>query len=225
MNLLEVTLAIGISLALAAAAITQISMQTATIMYYKDVDYYSREVPRTVGALQNLARGAHTFRIGGVNTVTAGDATPGAPLRPPDPTSVPEFRPPVQAAGQPLRPRGLASNGDGLYISGNFSGTNTKEAIVWLADNSGRFRPEGGNAIADQFTQERTFPENNRDICISVRTNGGRWPDGWILNKNVRDMRFDIIPDSGGAVLMTVWKRMRGEAGANIAYQLVLERR
>lgn len=215
MNLLEVTLAIGISLAIAAAAMTQIAMQTATIMHYKDVDYYSREVPRTVAALQNIARGAHTFRLGGANTVVAGDGAPGATLRPPDPSVIQEFR----------QGRGLAGNGNGLYISGNFGGTNTKEAIIWLADSTGRFQPEGPNAIADPFTQERTFPENNRDICISVRTNGGRWPDGWILNKNVNDMRFDIIPDSGGAVLMTVWKRMRGEAGAGIAYQLVLERR
>lgn len=216
MSLLEITLAIGISLAIAAAAVTQIAMQTATIMHYKDVDYYSREVPRTVSTLQNIARGAHTFRIGGANTIAQGDATPGAPLRPPDDSVVREFR-----TGQ-----GLGGNGNGLYIRGNFGGTtNTKEAIIWLANNTGRFSPEGPDAIADPFTQERAFPENNRDICISVRTNGGRWPDGWILNKNVNNMRFDVIPDSGGAVLMTVWKRMRGDRGAGIAYQLILERR
>lgn len=215
MSLLEVTLAIGLSLAIAAAAMTQITMQTATIMHYKDVDYYAREVPRTLAALQNISRGAHTFRIGRASPETAAPTGPSAPLPPPTLAVVPGFQP----------NQGMAGNGNGLLVRGTFGGTNSKEAIIWLSDNTSRVLNEGSSGILDPISLERTFPDNRRDICISVRTNGGAWPAGWILNKNVSDMRFDIIPDSGGAVLMTVWKRMRGEAGAGIAYQMVLERR
>lgn len=214
MSLLEVTLSIGIALAIAAAAVTQIAMQSTMLLHYRDVDYYSREVPRTVAAVQNMSRGAHTFRIAqvipprspGVGGRFEGVSGP--------PTGDAAFRP----GG------GRAGVGNALYMMGTHGGTNSQEAVIWLSDNSSRTTREG-NSIADPVTMERTFPENNMDICLAVRTNGGTWGGGWILNKQVSGLQFDIIPDSGGATLMTVLKRMRGEARPGIAYQLVLERR
>ncbi len=215
MNLLEVTLTIGIALAIAAAGMTQMATQAQTILYYKDVDYYSREVPRTVAAMHNLARGVHTFRIGNATTdAPAGGA--GARFLPPN--NSPNF----------LSGRGLPGNGDALYMRGTYGGTNVKEAIVWLVDNSRVTAPETGRvaSLFNPITQERTFADNRFDIFVSVRTNSvGSWPSGWVLNKQVSGLRFDIIPDAGGAVLMTVFKRMRGEGAAEISYQVVLERR
>lgn len=213
MNLLEITLSIGIAMAIAAAGMVQLTMQTNTLLYFKDVDYYSREVPRAVAAVQNLARGAHTFRIG--TAVPAAPAGAAATYRPPDQASEPSFR---RGAGQ--------ITGSNLFLKGTWGENKDKEAVIWLADNSGRVLSEGPNSISDPTTGERTFPENRYDICVSVSTNtAARMPDGWILSKNVAGMRFDIIPDSGGAVLMSVFKRMRGEGGVGISHQMILERR
>jgi len=206
MNILEVTLSIGIGIALAAAAMTQISFQAQTLIYYKDVDYYSREVPRTIAALQNISRGAHTYRVGSAVTSSWTPPTLASP----------------GTAG--------AVSGDMLTISSRVSDKARMDSVVWLLDKVAAGAEIDGDFIYDPVTKERSFQENRFDLCVSTRVTtasagGGTFPDGWVLNKNIAGVRFDIIPNSGGTVLMTVLKRMRGDSGVGIAFQTVLERR
>jgi hypothetical protein len=210
MSILEITLSIGIGIFLAAAAMTQISFQAQTITAHRDVEYYASEVPRTISALQNISRGAHTYRIG--TNANTGVNIPGG----------------LWAATA----TGARTSGNALAITSRVGDRGRMESYIWLQDKTQTGSTIEGDFIVDPAAQGggRSFQENRFDLLVSTRViadAGGipPFPAGWALNRNIAGIQFDIIPDSGGAVLMTVLKRMRNDAGVAIAFQTILERR
>lgn len=174
------------------------------------MEYYASEVPRTISALQNISRGAHTYRIG--TNANTGVNIPGG----------------LWAATA----TGARTSGNALAITSRVGDRGRMESYIWLQDKTQTGSTIEGDFIVDPAAQGggRSFQENRFDLLVSTRViadAGGipPFPAGWALNRNIAGIQFDIIPDSGGAVLMTVLKRMRNDAGVAIAFQTILERR
>lgn len=208
MSLLEITLVLGVGLSIVTTALVQGNAQFQALRAFKQVEYYSKDVPRMVTAVHNLSRDSHTFRLF--------SSPPNNTLRAP-------AVPPTAGA---IKGNALFLYGNERTASGGF-GADERGALLWMANIDGGKASVRSDRLVDS-TGAIDFPLNKYNVMATAwkgKPSSGGGKDGWVLCENVADVTFDLIPGTDGAVLMRVYRQTREDAGAELAFDMVLERR
>lgn len=217
MNLVELTMVLAIGLAMVTAGLTQGNNQYEVIRTYKQVEYYSNDVPRMITAVQNVTRGAKSFWI------TPRD---GAVMTPAGPIG----------RGTAMLSTGgnLSDHGQALLIHGveKESGSTgevksvDRHTLIFLVERNditqlGSDRYEDRTGAVDLLgNRYHLAVKSVKGQNISQMTS-----PGWYLIRNVADVRFDHVPGTDGVVLMRVYRQYRSGDAPVLAFEQVLERR
>jgi hypothetical protein len=217
MTLLEITMVLGLGLAIITGALTQSFQQLQSLRHYREVEYYAKDVPRVATAIGRVCRGADSLTISPGVTVHINNIK-GAP---------------GSAAYGPINGGGgNVTRGTILTIRGKErTGTDTYIDVItdiWMfkkPGNGGTVFNDGSDRWQDK-NGAYDFAANQWQLAIKKKK--GAWTgddDGWILCENIANVEFEYIPGTDGAVLMTVWRQERSGESARIAFELVLERK
>jgi hypothetical protein len=219
MTLLELTMVLGLGLAIVTGALTQSFQQLQSLRNYREVEYYARDVPKVATALGRVCRGADSLTI--TTGVTAGINDINYP--------------PGSAAAGVITGQDNVVKGTILTIKGKErTGTDTFVDVttdIWMAKYdklhkaSGTIFTDGSDRWQDK-TGAYDFAGNQWQLIIKKKR--GAWDfttPGWVLCENIANVEFQYIPGTDGAVLMTVWRQEKAGEGAKIAFELVLERK
>ena len=220
MNLVELTMVLAISLAMITAAFVQGNNQYEVIRTYKQVEYYSSDVPRMITAVQNITRGAKSFWI---VSNTGAAATANGPLGPGNGMSS-------------MTIGGALKNGEAIVIGGEekhddgAGGTKTVGFMtrLFLVERKD-ITPFASGRYEDR-TGAVDLLDNKYHLAIkSVRRDGTETGSlsqpGWYLIRNIAGVQFDHIPGTDGLVLMRIFRQYQSGAAAQLAFEQVLERR
>jgi hypothetical protein len=225
-NLVELTVVLAMGLAMVTAALNQGNSQYAVMKTYKQVEYYSNDVPRMITAVQNITRGAKSFHI--VDNLGTGMSNAG-PIAGTHAFST--------GGGSSIRGRdygrGLVIFGEGREETGTSSGTVTPtyRTRIFLVERND-ITPMGDRYVDSAGAMD--LLGNRYHLAIkSVKEVPGAaggtiaavTSPGWYLLRNIADVSFDHIPGTDGLVLMRVYRQFRSGATPQVAFEVVLERR
>lgn len=222
MNLVELTVVLAIGLAMVSAGLIQGNNQYEVVRTYKQVGYYSNDVPRMITAVQNVTRGAKSFYlvpnsnssmgadgpiVGGTGGAGAGAAVTGLD-----------------------HSQAIVIQGDEKHSDGS-GGTRTAKfsTRLFLVERTD-ITPFGSDRYEDQ-TGAMDLRENKYHLAVkSIKNHGGATlshlgEPGWYILRNVADVRFDHVPGSDGVILMRVFRQYKSGEAPQLAFEQVLERR
>jgi len=225
-NLVELTVVLAMGLAMVTAALNQGNNQYGVMKTYKQVEYYSSDVPRMITAVQNITRGAKSFHI--VDNLGMG-MTAAGPLAG---TAAFSIGGSGSMAGG-THGRGLIIFGEGKEETGASGGAVTPihKTRLFLVERND-ITPMGdryvdsagamdllGNRYHLAIKSVKEVPGAGGNLIGAVTS------PGWYLLRNIADVSFDHIPGTDGLVLMRVYRQFRSGAAPQVAFEVVLERR
>lgn len=220
MTLLELTLMLGLGVAIAFSTVVQGNVQLQTLKLYKIVEYYSKEVPRMASALHNMTRTAHTFKIYNISAST--QTTAGYPV--PAPPSGSEV-----TSGNALLMQGTSRSTSSSSIMAT---PLTNTAVIWMAPiqynavNAQSIRRADADGSGIKNNGHVDFSLNKYDLLAAAwNSSTPKPPVGWALCKNISGVTFTILPNHNGLVLMQVFRQEKSGSAPSLVFDLVLERK
>lgn len=216
MNLVELTMVLAIGLAMVSAGLIQGNNQYEVMKTYKQVEYYSNDVPRMITAVQNITRGAKSFWI---------VPRAGVVMRPDGP---------IGKGTAMVSTSNLLDHGQALLIEGTEKQKTAAgevqnvpfHTLIFLVERND-ITQLGSDRYEDQ-TGAVDLMDNRYHLAIkSVKGTsiGAMATPGWYIIRNVADVRFDHVPGTDGLILMRVYRQYRSGEAPRLAFEQVLERK
>jgi hypothetical protein len=213
MTLLEITMVLGLGLAIVTSAMTQGFQQLQTLRHFRDVEYYSKDVPKVATAINNMCRGATDFQLG-QNIASNWQNRLN--------TSI------ISGAG--------GAQGGSLIIRGkerdNAGNERDRSSGLWIYPSDtdpGQKWMDLGDGRAMDGTGVIHMGANRWNLATRTVYGTGIGPgttkQGWVLIRNIAGISFDYIPGTAGSVLMTVWRQEEPKQTPKVAFEMVLERK
>lgn len=221
MNLVELTVVLAIGLAMVSAGLIQGNNQYEVVRTYKQVGYYSNDVPRMITGVQNVTRGAKSFYLVPNSNSSMGSDGPivgGTGWA----SQV--------SAGATDHSQAMVIIGEEKHSDGSGGTTTSKFSTRLFLVERTDITPFGSDRYEDQ-TGAMDLRENKYHLAVkSINQRAGVGlaylnQPGWYILRNVADVRFDHVPGSDGVILMRVFRQYKSGEAPQLAFEQVLERR